>query len=220
MLEPPAGAAALRLTVACPVPPAGTVAVLSVTLDTVGVPVDGAAGESEPQLTVPTVIRIAASATYGVAHRLFRMDETSIHARGARDDPRKPCSSALWGHAALRLPCAESARCTDTLLDGQEHDSGDGHFRSVKLYNFEAALRLFRRKRSRSASRIVDGIALAQSMATALGCRSADRQELLKAPPTTAGGGKSPPDTPVQTHSSAANGRVRMHTRACLVSVE
>ena len=69
MLEPPAGAAALRLTVACPVPPAGTVAVLSVTLDTVGVPVDGAAGESEPQPTVPTIVRIAASAAYGVAHR-------------------------------------------------------------------------------------------------------------------------------------------------------
>jgi hypothetical protein len=48
MLEPPAGAAAVRLTVPCPVPPAGTVAVLSVTPDTVGVPADGAAVDEPP----------------------------------------------------------------------------------------------------------------------------------------------------------------------------
>jgi hypothetical protein len=93
MLEPPAGAAAVRLTVAWPVPPAGTVGALRVTLDTVRVPVEGAAGESEPHLIVLTVIRIiAASATYDVAPPLVRMDKASIHARGARGDPRKPCS--------------------------------------------------------------------------------------------------------------------------------
>jgi len=138
MLEPPAGAAAVRLTVACPVPPAGTVAVLSVTLDTVGVPVDGAEGESEPQLIVLTVTRIiAASAAYGVAQPLVRMDETSIHARGARDDPRKPCSSARRPRRLCGCPGQDSTRCTDTLLNAQEDDSREMHFHAGELYDFD-----------------------------------------------------------------------------------
>jgi hypothetical protein len=46
-LEPPAGAGAVRLTVACPVLPAAIVVAPSATLDTAGVPVEGVVGEVE-----------------------------------------------------------------------------------------------------------------------------------------------------------------------------
>ena len=48
MLAPPAGAANVSVTVACPLLPAATVAALSVTADTLGSPVEGPIGVPEP----------------------------------------------------------------------------------------------------------------------------------------------------------------------------
>jgi hypothetical protein len=88
-LAPPAGAAAVRLTVACPLPPAGTLSVPSVTLDTTGIPDDGAVGVEPPHRIVVTVMRsMAASAAYGDAQCLTRMNTLHRPARCKRRSSR------------------------------------------------------------------------------------------------------------------------------------
>jgi len=48
ILDPPVGAAAVRLTVPCTAPPAATLVAFSMTPDTAGVVVVGTVGEPEP----------------------------------------------------------------------------------------------------------------------------------------------------------------------------
>jgi hypothetical protein len=73
ILDPPVGAAAVRLTVPCPVLPAATLVAFSVTPDTAGVVVVGTVGEPEPPhcIIASAATTVVASVTNGVARRLI-----------------------------------------------------------------------------------------------------------------------------------------------------
>jgi hypothetical protein len=63
MLAPPLGAAAVRLTLPCPVLPAVTLVALSATADTVGVVVVGTVGEPDPLQALVSIAPITVAAS-------------------------------------------------------------------------------------------------------------------------------------------------------------
>jgi hypothetical protein len=72
ILAPPVGAAAVRLTVPCPLVPAITLIGLSATPDTAGLVVVGMAGEPEPHRIIATAATtVVASVMIGVGRRLI-----------------------------------------------------------------------------------------------------------------------------------------------------
>lgn len=97
-VAPPAGAAAVMLTVPCQLTPAATVATPSATLDTPGPPFEGPDGESEllHPIAAPVAIRMTVNATSGLANRLtvispFLPLGSTPERRWLETSPPSPC---------------------------------------------------------------------------------------------------------------------------------